>query len=159
MTGGWQNTKGLPRRFDGNKQEVFQPARSLPCRDLLPSCSSQLYSGWEFGQDFAWGQKAYINRGVIVTGSTEWSGIFHPCYCLLHELPGWAASLASSHGPPLWCSQGTQDDPAQGTCQAPPGQWKRRQGRQTQQQTGAKRSHERNWENWKAACSVSFHQP
>lgn len=24
-TGDWQNTKGLPRTFDGNKQKVVQP--------------------------------------------------------------------------------------------------------------------------------------
>lgn len=128
MIGAWQNTKGLPRTLDGNKQEVVQPARFLVGTFSFPaplSCSlNRVWAGF-----CLWTEDKYKHRRV--TGYIEWSGIFHHCYCLLCILPDWTASLARSHGPPLWCSQGTQDHPTQGTCQAPTRQWKTRQGRQT----------------------------
>lgn len=41
----WQNTKGLPMTFDGNKQEVVQPVRFLPGTFSLPAPLSCTLNG------------------------------------------------------------------------------------------------------------------
>lgn len=45
MIGDWQNIKKLPRTFDGNKQEVVQPARFLVGAFSLPAPLSCTLNG------------------------------------------------------------------------------------------------------------------